>query len=55
MAGTSCCVGVVPSCSNSESVSISVAEFSSTSYSSLSESVDVYSSEPTFDKRKDIL
>jgi hypothetical protein len=54
MAGTSCCVGVVPSCSNSESVSISVAEFSSSSSSSssLSDSVDVYSSEPTFDRRK---
>ena len=48
MSGTSCLVGVVPSCSNSESVSISVAEFSTSSSVSSSLPDDVkYSSDAT--------
>jgi hypothetical protein len=49
ISGISCCVGVVPSCSNSESVEISVAEFSS--LSSVDESFEaIYQGEQMYSK-----
>jgi len=45
ISGISCCVGVASSCSNSESVEISVAEFSMLS------SVDASSDDTTYKKQ----